>query len=74
MTKSRLKMVEIYHGKDDRWKGWHNLILDMENPEFNKAIAGPIDPETLSDIMAAIKYYENMLCYTVEDNDGRVGE
>ena len=61
MNKPRLKMVEIYHGKDVRWEGWYNLILDMENPEFNMSIAGPIDPETSSGILTAIKNHEQLL-------------
>ena len=53
-------MVEIYGGKDDRWKGWYNLILDMGSPEFDKPLAGPIDPETSSDILSAIKNHEHV--------------
>ena len=61
MDKPRLKMVEIYHGQDNRWKGWYNLILDMGDPELDRAIAGPIDPKTSSGILAAIKNHEDVL-------------
>lgn len=49
-----LKMVEIYGGNDPQWKGWHNLILDLGGPEFDKAIAGPIDPETSIELKVSI--------------------
>lgn len=52
--KCKLVLVEIYKGKDPAWKGWHNLVLKLENNE-QKAIAGPIDPETSKEIMTAIK-------------------
>lgn len=49
-----LKMVEIYGGKDPAWKGWHNLILVLGSPEFDKPIAGPIDPETSTELKVSI--------------------
>lgn len=51
----RLKMVEIYSGRNPAWKGWHNLVLDLGGPEFDKAIAGPLDPETSLEMKIAIK-------------------
>ena len=51
----QLIMIEIYGGKDPEWKGWHNLILDLGGPEFDKSIAGPIDPETSEQLKASIK-------------------
>lgn len=51
----KLKMVEIYRGKDPDWKGWHNLILDLGGAEFDKCIAGPIDPQTSLELLASIK-------------------
>ena len=51
----QLKMVEIYGGKNPEWKGWHNLILDLGGPEFDKPIAGPIDPETSRQLKASIQ-------------------
>ena len=54
--KPRLKMVEIYSGKDPAWKGWHNLVLTLGDPEEgSKSIQGPIDPETSSQILEAIE-------------------
>ena len=56
MSKPKLKMVEIYSEKDEQWKGWHNLILDVDgNAGNNKAIQGPIDPETSKQILKAIR-------------------
>ena len=52
----KLKMVEIYGGKDPEWRGWHNLILDLGGAEFDKPIAGPIDPQTSQELMVSIKY------------------
>ena len=51
----KLKMVEIYGGKDLEWKGWYNLILDLGGPEHDKPLAGPIDPESSAELMVAIK-------------------
>lgn len=51
----QLKMIEIYGGKKPEWKGWHNLILDLGGPEFDKPIAGPIDPETSTQLKVSIK-------------------
>jgi hypothetical protein len=51
----KLKMVELYNGKKIEWKGWYNLILDLGGPEFDKPIAGPIDPETSKQLMLSIK-------------------
>lgn len=50
----QLKMVEIYGGKDPKWKGWYNLILDLGGPEYDKPIAGPIDPETSAELKVSI--------------------
>ena len=50
----QLKMVEIYGGKVDEWKGWHNLILDLGSPGLDKPIAGPIDPETSAELKVSI--------------------
>lgn len=51
----KIKMVEIYSGKDQVWKGWHNLILiDDKDKEFSKSIQGPIDPETSAEIKEAL--------------------
>lgn len=50
----KMKMIEIYGGKDEQWKGWHNLILDLGGPEFDKSIAGPIDPETSAQLKEAL--------------------
>ena len=47
-----LKMVEIYGGKDEAWKGWHNLIL-MDG-EDSYSIAGPVHPETSAMLLKAI--------------------
>ncbi len=49
------KMVEIYSGRDEKWKGWHNLILYLGGPEFDKPVAGPIDPQTSDQIKEALK-------------------
>lgn len=52
----RLKMVEIYGGKDPEWKGWHNLLLLPSDKEGDhKCIAGPIDPETSLELITSIK-------------------
>ena len=48
-----LKMTEIYSGKDEEWKGWHNLTLDLGNLS-SKALLGPIDPETSNQILEAM--------------------
>ena len=50
----RLRLCEIYHGKDASWAGWHNLILDLGGPEHDKPLAGPLDPETSEQVRAAI--------------------
>ena len=50
----QLKMIEIYSGTDPEWKGWHNLILDLGGPAFDKCIAGPIDPEKSRQLKASI--------------------
>jgi hypothetical protein len=48
-------MVEIFFGKDEQWKGWHNLILDIDgNVGNSKPIQGPIDPETSKQILDAL--------------------
>jgi hypothetical protein len=53
--KPKLKMVEIFFGKDEQWKGWHNLILDIDgNVGNSKPIQGPIDPETSKQILDAL--------------------
>lgn len=49
-----LKMVELYGGRKEEWKGWHNLILDLGSPAIDKPIAGPIDPETSQELKAAL--------------------
>lgn len=50
------KMVEIYGGKDERWKGWHNLILKWgDGLESENPIAGPIDPVMSKRIFEAIE-------------------
>lgn len=54
-VKPAFNMVEIYGGKDPEWKGFHNLVLGLGGPAFDKAIAGPIDPETSSQIKEALK-------------------
>ena len=55
MNKPKLIMIEIYSGKDEQWKGWHNLILDIDgNPGNGKAIKGPIDPETSEQLKVAL--------------------
>ena len=56
----RLKMVEIHGGKDPAWKGWHNLILDLGGPKFDKPIAGPIDPETSAELKVSIAAIREM--------------
>ena len=48
------KMVEIYGGKDPDWKGWHNLILVTDGDGDNKAVAGPVNPETSIEMAAAL--------------------
>ena len=59
MSKPKFKMVEIYHGKDEAWKGWHNLTLDLGDHGNSKALAGPIDPETSKLILDAIDNLQN---------------
>ena len=55
----RLKMVEIYGGKDDKWKGWHNLILELsEDAGDSKPIQGPIDPQTSQEILESMRTNE----------------
>jgi hypothetical protein len=50
-----LKMIEIYSGKDPEWKGWYNLILDIDGDAGNsKPLQGPIDPETSEQIKQAL--------------------
>ena len=57
MEYPRIKMVEIYMGKQEKWKGWHNIILELsDTPGDNKSIAGPIDPETSTEFKKAINY------------------
>lgn len=53
-VKPKLKMVEIYGGKDPAWKGWHNLILDLGNPGIDIPIKGPIPPEESFLILQAL--------------------
>ncbi len=49
------KMIEIYSGKEPKWKGWHNLVLVIAEDGNHKAIAGPVDPETSLQMIAALK-------------------
>lgn len=56
MKYPRFIMIEIYSGKNEKWKGWHNLCLDLsDSAGDHKAIAGPIDPETSKQIIEALK-------------------
>jgi hypothetical protein len=63
--KPELKMVEIYSGKDEQWRGWHNLILvlspDNGYPDIgeSKSIQGPIDPETSKQLKQALGLKDN---------------
>ena len=58
--KPKFIMIEIYSGKDEQWKGWHNLILDIDGDAGNsKSIQGPIDPETSRQIKQAIGLDDN---------------
>ncbi len=51
----KFKMVEIYGGKDDAWKGWHNLLLITGKERGDeKSIAGLIDPQTSKELKIAI--------------------
>ncbi len=53
----KIKMVEIYGGKDEAWKGYYNIILKLsDNPGDSKCIAGPVDPETAEEFKRAINY------------------
>lgn len=54
MKKQFFKMIEIYGGKDDQWKGWHNLIISDGKPENDMPVAGPIHPDTSKRILQAI--------------------
>ena len=57
-----IRMVEIYEGNDQKWKGWHNLILDInDDVGDSKCIQGPIDPETskqLIEVLGIDKEYD----------------
>ena len=63
--KPKFEMIEIYSGKDEQWKGWHNLILrlspDNGYPDIGKtkAIQGSIDPETSKQIKQALGLDDN---------------
>lgn len=51
----RLELIELYKGKNPKWKGWHNLILNIsDKPGDTKVIAGPIDPETSKQLQVSI--------------------
>lgn len=52
--KAEFKMVEIYGGKDDDWKGYHNFILNLGDAGNSKPLAGPLDPETSQQILEAM--------------------
>jgi len=58
--KPRFEMIEIHSGRDDQWKGWHNLMLrvseDNGYPDIgeSKCIRGQIDPETSKQIKQAL--------------------
>ena len=55
-----LELIEIYKGKDQQWKGWYNLVLNLsDKPVDNKVIAGPIDPETSKQLKVAINAIRN---------------
>lgn len=53
--KEHFKMVEIYSGKDDKWKGFYNLIISNGDPAFDFPIAGPIHPEVSVRILNALE-------------------
>jgi len=51
----KFEMIEVYGGNDDRWDGWHNLILNVDgNAGNSKPIQGPIDPVTSEEIIKAL--------------------
>ena len=55
MATPKLKMIEIYSGKNEDWKGQHNLVLDVDgNASNSKSIQGPIDPETSKQLKLAL--------------------
>lgn len=55
MSDPKLKMIEIYGGKNEQWKGWHNLVLDVSDKAGDsKSVQGPIDPETSAQIIKAL--------------------
>lgn len=56
MSKPKFKMVEIYGGKNDQWKGYHNFILDLGCPSIDIPLAGPVDPETSKLIFEAMRH------------------
>jgi len=60
MEYPRFKMTEIYYGKDDLWKGWYNLCLELSSEGGDsKAIAGPLDPQTSKEVIEALNVQNN---------------
>lgn len=55
MEYPRLKMIEIYGGKNPEWEGCHNLcVAKSENIEDVNCVAGPLDTDISTDLLAII--------------------
>lgn len=54
-TDEPIRMIEIYHGKDEQWAGWYNLLI---NNEEGTPIAGPLNPEQAAPLLVLLDAVE----------------
>lgn len=59
-----IKMIEIYGGRDELWKGWYNLII---NDVESQPIAGPLHPELSEPFLKLIKEWGEIPSHDIQE-------